>query len=39
VSRDKPLREGTGVAPDVETPADEALERAKALALKALGRG
>ena len=31
--------EGTGVAPDVATPADEALERAKALALKALGRG
>jgi hypothetical protein len=30
--------EGTGVAPDVATPADEALERAKALALKALGR-
>src|SRR6476661_1398731 len=27
--------EGVGVAPDVETPADEALERAKALALKA----
>lgn len=31
--------EGTGVAPDVETSADEALERAKALALRALGRG
>lgn len=30
--------EGTGVAPDIATNADEALERAKALALKALGR-
>ena len=31
--------EGVGVAPDVEVPADQALERARALALKALGRG
>lgn len=31
--------EGTGVVPHVAVPADEALERAKALALKALGRG
>ena len=31
--------EGTGVAPDVPTTAEEALERARALALKALGRG
>ena len=31
--------EGTGVVPDVETAADEALDRARALALKTLGRG
>jgi hypothetical protein len=31
--------EGVGVAPDVATAADEALEAAKALALKALGKG
>ncbi len=30
--------EGTGVVPDVETTADDALDRAKALALKALGK-
>ncbi len=31
--------EGTGVVPDVATSADEALERARALALKTLGKG